>query len=355
MTQVLRLETYLDSVTSGRPELNPVKDVVLAMAEAGRKIAKLLARGGLEDGLGRIVGDSRDGDGQKALDVITHDMIRDALATCSVAALASEESEFPEWLDRTGSLAVAIDPLDGSSNIDTLAPIGTIFSIQQMTPRVDDPPVAPFLQPGREQLGAGFVIYGPQTALVLTLGEGTWIFSLDPDSQEYLSHRGNMIVPSTTREYAINGSNMRHWEAEIRGYIGELIMGSDGPRGENFNTRWLASMVAEAYRILLRGGVYLYPGDNRAGYAAGRLRLIYEANPIAFLMEQAGAAATNGKTAILDLVPSGIHQRCPLVFGSVNEVQRIADLYSGSTIPKSPLFGSRSLFRKNARNVGSVL
>ena len=355
VTENLGLEVWLETAVSGRPDLRPVSMAILALAEAGRKISKILARGLLEGALSEIIGDSRDGDGQKALDAMTHDIIRTALAATPVAALASEEADEPELLDPRGAIAVAIDPLDGSSNIETLAPVGTIFSILPMVPsRAGVAPVAPFLQTGRKQLAAGFIIYGPQTALVLTLGDGTRIFALDPKSGEYISTRGNLTVPATTREYAINSSNMRHWDPEIRTYVVDLMMGSDGPRGEDFNTRWVASMVADAYRILIRGGIYLYPGDMRRGYAKGRLRLIYEANPVAMLMEQAGGAATDGKTPILDLVPGDIHQRCPLVFGSSTEVRRVGANFESGTPLKSPLFGSRSLFRKTARGVESL-
>lgn len=354
MTEPLRFEKYLDMTASRRPDLQPVCQTVLALAESGQRIAKILARGPLAGALSAIVGNSLDGDGQKAFDALTHTMIRDTLAPCPVAAFASEEADEAEFLNPNGSLAVAVDPLDGSSNIDTLAPIGTIFSILPM-PAVAETPAAPFLQSGRNQLAAGFLIYGPQTALVLTLGEGTRIFTLDPETGTFISIGGNIKVAAKTREYAINGSNLRHWEPQIRNYIIELMLGRSGPRNEDFNTRWLASMVGDAYRILLRGGVYLYPGDHRQGYRHGRLRLVYEANPVAMLMEQAGAAATDGKTPILDLVPTDIHQRCPLIFGSTDEVRRIADAYSASAVTTSPLFKSRSLFRNSPNMLESLI
>jgi fructose-1,6-bisphosphatase I len=339
MHEMLRLESYLDLCAGRRPALLPVCEAVLNIANAGRQIAKILARGPLAGSLSNVVGESRDGDGQKTLDVIAHDTIRLALQNSRVKYFASEEADEPEILNPDGVLAVAVDPLDGSSNIDTLAPIGTIFSI---LPAHHD---APFLQAGRQQLAAGYVIYGPQTALALTLGEGTRIFTRDPESGAFIAASGNISVPPETREYAINGSNQRHWEAEIKSYVAGLMMGADGPRGIDFNTRWLASMVGDAHRILIRGGVYLYPGDQRPGYGEGRLRLVYEANPVAMLMEQAGAAATDGRTAILDLVPREIHQRCPLVFGAAAEVGRVADAYAAPQAQESPLFKNRSLFR----------
>lgn len=344
MTDLTTLEIYLDQGAAQNKSLLPVCRTVLALARAGREIAGILAHGPLAGKLGAKVGESRDGDGQKALDVMAHEILRDALRTGDVRDFASEEAEDAEELSPQGTLAVAADPLDGSSNIDTLAPIGTIFSILPAQGR------APFLQPGRHQLAAGFLIYGPQTALVLTLGFGTRIFTLHPQRGEFISAAGDVTVPAQTREYAINGSNQRHWEPVIATYIDELMQGSAGPRGIDFNTRWLASMVADAYRILIRGGVYLYPGDQRRGYGQGRLRLVYEANPIALLMEQAGGAASDGKAPILDLVPDNLHQRCPLIFGAAEEVSRIAAAYNGPRPQASPLFNRRSLFR-NAEQV----
>jgi fructose-1,6-bisphosphatase I len=350
MSEATRLETYLEFIVGTKPALAPVRDTVLAIAEAGRLIRRILARGPLAGELSALVGDSGDGDGQKALDVITNDLLRDALATSPVAAFASEESDEVEILDLHAKLAVALDPLDGSSNIDTLAPVGTIFSILPAA----GVPADSFLQSGRHQLAAGFLIYGPQTALAITLGEGTRIFTLDPESGAYLATRGDIKIPQATREYAINSSNQRHWEPQIRGYVNELVMGRGGPRAEDFNTRWLASVVADAYRILIRGGVYLYPGDYRRGYQAGRLRLVYEANPIAMLMENAEGAATDGRLPIMDIVPTSLHQRCPLVFGSCDEVRRVAAAYDAEVATESPLFKSRSLFRKSITSGGTL-
>ncbi|MDD2877163.1 MAG: class 1 fructose-bisphosphatase [Acidiphilium sp.] len=354
MADQLRLDSYLDFAAGRSTQMVAVCQTVHAIAAAGRQISRILARGPLAGNLGTIVGDSIDGDGQKALDAMTHTILREALARAPVSVFASEEADKPEVLDEFAPLAVAVDPLDGSSNIDTLAPIGTIFSVMPGGTCINDDPAAPFLQPGRNQMAAGFLIYGPRTALVLTLGAGTRIFTLDPDSGAFIATHGEVVVPHTTREYAINGSNLRHWDPEIHDYILELKKGRNGPRGEDFNTRWLASMVGDAFRILSRGGIYLYPADQRRGYREGRLRLIYEANPIAMIMEQAGAAATDGQTPILDLVPTAIHQRCPLVFGSADEVGRVADAYRGGGASSSPLFKTRSLFRKNTSTIGSL-
>ena len=341
-----RLDFYLETIIARSPHLRDAGAAVQAIAEAGKRIAKLLACGPLAGNLAAIVGDSIDGDGQKALDVLTHDIVLDALRAAPVAVFASEEADQPEILNPAAHLAVAVDPLDGSSNVDTLAPVGTIFSILPITDFDAAAPELVFYQPGRNQLAAGFLIYGPHTALVLTIGAGTTIFTLDPASGQFLATINDVTVSPKTREYAINGSNMRHWDPEIRSYIVDLKKGHSGPRGVDFNMRWLASMVAEAYRILQRGGIYLYPVDQRPNYRAGRLRLIYEANPIAMIMEQAGAAATDGHSAILDLCPKTLHQRCALVFGSADEVARVREAYAGGDPTPSPLFKSRSLFRQ---------
>jgi fructose-1,6-bisphosphatase I len=243
-------------------------------------------------------------------------------------------------------IIVALDPLDGSSNIETNVSVGTIFSLLVTPSGSAGAEPAAFLRPGREQIAAGYVLYGPQTALVLTLGAGTDIFTLDQVTGAYLRSQAQARVPPQAREFAINASNYRHWDVPVRTWFHDCLAGADGLRGENFNMRWIASMVAEAHRILVRGGVYLYPGDARQGYRSGRLRLLYEANPIAFLMEQAGGAASNGREPILDRVPRMLHERVPLIFGARAEVERI-ERYHGARhadAERSPLFGRRGLF-----------
>jgi fructose-1,6-bisphosphatase I len=250
-------------------------------------------------------------------------------------------------LNATGSLLVAIDPLDGSSNIDTNASVGTIFSILPAPGDGSDALATAFLQPGERQLAAGYVIYGPQTALALTLGAGTQLFTFNRREREFRLTVEQLRVPPKTREFAINASNHRHWDEPIRIYIDDCLKGCDGPRGEDFNMRWIASMVAEAHRVLARGGIYMYPGDLRDGYEHGRLRLLYEASPIAWLMEQAGGAASSGTERILEIRPQALHQRVPLIFGSREEVERL-DRYHRDPYPlgeRSPLFGRRGLFR----------
>jgi fructose-1,6-bisphosphatase I len=263
-----------------------------------------------------------------------------------VTILASEEIEEPIALDRGADLAVALDPLDGSSNIDANVAVGTIFSVLPASSNGSDA-TACFLQPGHRQRAAGYVIYGPQCAMVLTVGKGTLVFTLDDKADTLRLTGPNVQIPVTTREYAINASNQRHWSPVVRAYIADCLAGREGPRGEDFNMRWIASLVAECHRILSRGGVFLYPGDARRGYEHGRLRLVYEANPIAWLVEQAGGKATNGADRILDIVPGALHQRTPLVFGSSEEVERVARYKREPQLigQRSPLFGERGLFR----------
>jgi fructose-1,6-bisphosphatase I len=236
---------------------------------------------------------------------------------------------------------VNVDPLDGSSNIDTNVSIGTIFSI------LPNEGEQPLLQPGIKQLAAGYIIYGPQTAMVLTVGDGTHIFFVDPDTKTFLLVRRNVAVPPDTKEYGVNSSNFRHWDAGMKNYKNDVIAGKDGPRKKDFNMRWIGSLVADAFRILTRGGVYIYPGDMRENYKDGRLRLLYEANPIGMIMEQAGATCSTGSERILEIVPVKLHQRVPLIFGSRNEVAEIEHQIQAplGTGERSPLFGQRGLLR----------
>lgn len=345
--QLLDLEIHLEQAGAASPAMLAAGQAILAIAAAGRGIAELLAAGPLAENLAACRGQSAQGEAQAELDLAADGLLLEALQRAPVALLASEEREEPVLLDRAGAVAVAVDPLDGSSNIDTNAAVGTIFSLLPMPATWDGNLLAPYLCPGAEQIAAGFLIYGPQTALLLTLGAGTRLFTLDRASGRFVCVREPLRIPMETREFAINGSNWRHWEDAIRIYIGDCLRGAEGPRGIDFNTRWLASLVGEAYRILIRGGIYLYPADSRRGYQHGRLRLIYEANPVAFLIEQAGGAATNGREPILALRPSRLHQRVPFVFGAVEEVRQVASCHEhGADAASSPLFGHRSLFRE---------
>lgn len=349
MAHGIKLEDHLERHLKGSDAVRAAAaQAILAIARAGCSIADLVGAGPLAGPLAAVRGESNFGDTQKELDLKADALMIEALRSAPVAVVGSEEMDEPLVLSPGAPLAVAIDPLDGSSNIDTNAPIGTIFSVLPMPQDAGDASsFSAFLQRGRHQLAAGFLIYGAQTALVLTVGEGTQIFTLDRSRGNFLLTTHEVRVPEETREYAINGSNRRHWDEAIQLYVRDCEQGRDGPRGIDFNTRWIASMVAEAFRILMRGGVYLYPRDARQGYGQGRLRLIYEANPIAFLMEQAGGAATNGAKPILEILPTSLHQRVPLVFGSREEVRRIVRYHTdpSSLAERSPLFGKRSLFR----------
>ncbi|PHS37074.1 MAG: class 1 fructose-bisphosphatase [Robiginitomaculum sp.] len=302
-----------------------VSETVQALAEACKQISHICARGPLEHGLGAETGAANtDGDAQKALDVRSDEIITAALETAPVAYYASEEQDDIVTLDASKPLAVASDPLDGSSNIDTNVSIGTIFSIFE----AKDDARSSFLRLGSEQICGGFFVYGPQTSLVITTGAGTQTYVLDPDSGVFSLAIADMkIVPAST-EYAINASNHHHWDKPIRAYIEDCLLGASGPLGEKYNMRWVGSLVADANRILSRGGIFMYPGDSRDGYAHGRLRLLYEAAPVAFVIEQAGGKATDGTGRILDISLDTLHQRVPLVFGSKTPVQMVGDYHN---------------------------
>lgn len=338
----MRLETWAGS----DPLRLDVASTVDVLARACAEIAALIAAGPLAGAMGASLGaDNGGGDVQKELDVRCDTIIREACKAAPVAALASEEADRAIPLDPAGTLLVAVDPLDGSSNIDTDVSVGTIFSIRPRPGEGDATADAAFLRPGREQVAAGYVVYGPHVALMLTLGEGVDLYVLDPESRRFKLVRSGVMVPEEAREFAINMSNYRHWDDRVRAYVDDLIAGRDGPRSSDYNMRWIASMVAEAHRIFMRGGIYLYPGDNRTGYAAGRLRLVYEAAPIGMLMEQSGGRASDGETSVLDLVPETLHQRVPLIFGSRPKVERVERyLTSGwGHSERSPLFSNRGL------------
>ncbi len=270
---------------------------------------------------GGLAGPSTDGESQQALDRHANKVFVDGLRDSAVAAVALEDVPDIVVLNPDGAIAVAIDPLDGSNNVDINAPLGTVFSLLPAMPAAS--PEESFLVPGAHQLAAGFILYGPHSALALTLGDGVNIFTLDPRTRDFVLTRDAIRIRSGQREYAINASNSRHWPLAIRAYIEECVAGNDGPRGVDYNMRWLGAVVSEAYRILTRGGIYLYPGDSRPDYRRGRLRLLYEANPIALLIEQAGGMATDGFGRILDLVPADIHEHVPLIFGSPDKVERV--------------------------------
>ncbi|GJE70231.1 class 1 fructose-bisphosphatase [Methylorubrum podarium] len=342
------LDDHLDAEVARDASLADTAATIRALAAAAIDVSETVGRGSLAGDLAAQGEHNSDGDVQKALDVIAHKRFMQALEEAPVAQVASEEAEDVVTLKPDAPLAVAIDPLDGSSNIGVGMVVGTIFGIRPVTrDQGSDDPNASFLTPGTTQTAAGFVVYGPATTFVVTLGNGTRIFTLDRAAGVFrLTHDAMKIVPSAN-EYAINASNVRHWDGPVKSFIEDCLRGTEGPRDRDFNMRWTAALVADAQRVLIRGGVFLYPGDNRKGYAQGRLRLLYETAPIAFLIEQAGGAATDGQNRILERVAAKIHERSPLVFGSTEEVECVAKYYDGRqpSAGRSPLFGQRGLMR----------
>lgn len=343
MPEPMTLAAYLSRFCEGlAPHREEVAKTILALGAAGAEISRLVARGELAGAMAAAAGRNSDGDAQKALDLRTQELVEAALRGAGVAAIASEELDDWVALDPSSPIAVAFDPLDGSSNIDTNMSIGTIFSLVPALGREN-----PFEQKGSNQLAAGFIVYGPQSMLALTLGAGVDVFTLDPADRQFRLTREKVRIADRTSEFAINASNYRHWEAPVRIFIDDLRDGAEGPQAKDFNMRWIGSLVAEAFRILTRGGVFLYPGDRRKGYAEGRLRLLYEGHPIAFLIEQAGGRASNGHGRILDLAALSLHQRTPLFFGASRKIALIERLHNGPAgrAENSPLFGRRGLFR----------
>jgi fructose-1,6-bisphosphatase I len=314
---------------------------ISALCRVGRDLAHRIARGPLGGSLGHEVGSNADGDGQKALDILADDAFEAALAGTGVRWYASEEQDDVVGVDKDGQFALAIDPLDGSSNIDVNVSIGTIFSIFP----AHDEAKASFLRAASEQIAAGYIIYGPQTALIITFGDGVQCYVLDPGTNMFVLTDKALTIPETSSEFAINASNYRHWPKPVRAYIDDCLAGSDGPREKNFNMRWVASLVAETHRILSRGGIFLYPRDNRKGYERGRLRMVYECAPIAMVIEQAGGAATDACDRILGQTAPELHARTPFVFGTSEMVERVCAYHDLPDEEVSALFGTRGLFR----------
>jgi fructose-1,6-bisphosphatase I len=298
-------------------------DLVKVVAGSCAEISRLVRRGGAV--LGALESQNVQGETQKKLDVLSNDiLIRDGEACGLLAGMASEEVDtiHPVGDGASGDYLLLFDPLDGSSNIDVNVSIGTIFSILP-APKGRAVTEADFLRPGREQAAAGYAVYGPQTTLVLTLGRGVAAFTLDPETDEWVLAGEGLSIPAETKEFSINMSNMRHWAEPVRRYIDECLAGDTGSRGKNFNMRWVASMVADVHRIVSRGGVFMYPWDAREPGKPGKLRLMYEANPMAMVVEQAGGSASDCNTRILDIQPTALHQRVSVVLGSRAEVERV--------------------------------
>lgn len=339
------LKEFLKAWAHGLPARSAVAATTEALAACSADLSSRVAKGALLGQLGRAVARKGEFDEQKEIDVLANDSIAAALREVPVAAFASEEMAEPLLFDPSAPLIVAADPLDGSSNVDANVSFGMIFSILPRHPAATGE--AAFLRPGSQQLAAGLVVYGPCTVLALTLGSGTHIFTLDRDRRTYLLTQKNVVVPPSTSEYSINASNARFWDEPVRIFVHECENGSAGPRAKDYNMRWTGSPVADIFRILTRGGIYLYPGDQRQDFHAGRIRLIYEASPIAWLVEQAGGRATTGVDRLLDAVPASLHQKTPLICGSREEVDHLARLYNGGYMKgeHNPLFGRRGLFR----------
>lgn len=338
-------------------ELNAL---ILDVSIACKAIARSVAFGALGDPSTRHIaaasGDTNvQGEVQKPLDLVSNELfIRTAEWSGHVAGMASEEMDQPYQIPgeyQRGKYLLVFDPLDGSSNIDVNVSVGSIFSIlrapQDVIDSGRDVTEADFLQPGAQQIAAGYALYGPTTMLVLTVGNGVVGFTLDPNLGEFKLTHPEIRVPADTQEFAINTSNSRFWEPPIKRYVDECLAGRPGPRGKDFNMRWIASMVAEAHRILMRGGVFMYPRDTKDPAKPGRLRLLYEANPIGFVMEQAGGRCSTGRQPVLGVKPSALHQRIGLVFGARNEVERIERYHRepATREASNPLFAERSLFR----------
>ena len=302
--------------------------LIEVVARACKRISISVNKGALGDVMGSAESENVQGEIQKKLDIIANEVLIEANEWGGhLAAMASEEMEgiyvvpnrFPQ-----GEYLLLFDPLDGSSNIDVNVSIGTIFSVLKKTGSHEGVGERDFLQPGSQQAAAGYCIYGPQTTLVLTVGDGVAMFTLDREQGSWMLTQEGMRIPEDTKEFAINMSNLRHWAPPVRHYIDECLAGKSGARGKDFNMRWIASMVADVHRILTRGGVFMYPWDQREPEKAGKLRLMYEANPMSFIVEQAGGAATNGAQRILDLQPGKLHERVAVFLGSKNEVERVS-------------------------------
>ncbi|WP_027994891.1 class 1 fructose-bisphosphatase [Simplicispira psychrophila] len=327
LTRYLVEQQRVDGLIPGQLRL-----LLEVVARACKSISHAVNKGALGGVLGSADSENVQGEIQKKLDIIANEVLIEANEWGGhLAAMASEEMDgiyvvpnrYPQ-----GEYLLLFDPLDGSSNIDVNVSIGTIFSVLKKPEGDRGVEAGDFLQAGHQQVAAGYCVYGPQTTLVLTVGDGVAMFTLDREQGSFILTQENVRIPEDTKEFAINMSNMRHWDAPIKRYVDECLQGVEGPRGKNFNMRWVASMVADVHRILTRGGIFMYPWDKREPNKPGKLRLMYEANPMGWLVEQAGGAATNGKQRILDIQPGQLHERVSVILGSKNEVERVTSYHS---------------------------
>ncbi|MDO9193094.1 MAG: class 1 fructose-bisphosphatase [Undibacterium sp.] len=301
--------------------------LIEVVARACKTISHAVGKGALGEVLGSAESENVQGEVQKKLDILSNEILLEANEWGGhLAAMASEEMETIHPIPNRypmGEYLLLFDPLDGSSNIDVNVSIGTIFSVLKARDGMDAPTEQDFMQPGSKQVAAGYAVYGPQTMLVLTTGHGVNCFTLDREMGSWVLTQRNMQIPEDTQEFAINASNARHWHPPVTRYVNEMQEGATGPLGKDFNMRWIASMVADVHRILNRGGIFMYPADARDPGKPGKLRLMYEANPMSMIVEQAGGAATDGKQRMLDVQPTTLHQRVPVFLGSKNEVERV--------------------------------
>jgi len=314
-----------------------LKFLIEIVSRACQAISIAIGKGGLGGVLGEAGSDNVQGEAQKKLDVLSNDILLDANEWGGhLAAMASEEMDLPHLVPNRypqGEYLLTFDPLDGSSNIDVNVSIGTIFSVLKCPEGADlstpEAAEAAFLQAGTAQVAAGYAVYGPTTLLVLTVGDGVVVFTLDREQGQFILSQENVQIPADTKEFAINMANQRFWEAPVLRYVTEMQAGKEGPLGKDYNMRWVASMVADVHRIITRGGIFMYPLDSKLRGQGGKLRLMYEANPMAFLIEQAGGAATTGRQRTMDIQPEKLHQRVPVILGSKNEVERVTGYHAG--------------------------
>ena len=313
---------------------NDLRLLLEVVSRACKLISRSIAKGALGEVLGSADSENVQGEAQKKLDVLSNEILLEANEWGGhLAGMASEEMEtiyeipnrFPQ-----GEYLLVFDPLDGSSNIDINSPVGTIFSVLKKVDHDHSVDEDDFLQPGRDQVAAGYAIYGSQTLMVLTTGQGTHCFTLDPELGSWILTHENMQIPKAAAEFAINTSNERFWYPPVQRYVKELQAGDTGPLGKHYNMRWVAAMAADIHRILTRGGIFMYPGDQRTGKNSGHIRLLYEASPMAMIVEQAGGLATNGVDNILDMQPESLHQRVPVFLGSAEEVERITNYHKNT-------------------------
>jgi len=333
MTAISLSRFLLDEQWQKQAIPSDLRLLVEVVARAIKAISINVGKGALAGVLGEAGTGNVQGEAQKKLDVIANEILLEANEWGGhLAAMASEEMEHPQGIPHRfpkGEYLLLFDPLDGSSNIDVNVSVGTIFSVLRCPEGVDPTSEQAFLQPGTQQVCAGFAVFGPSTVLVLTMGHGVHSITLDRELGSFILTREDIRIPEDTREFAVNMSNQRFWEPPVQRYVGELLAGKGGPRGKDFNMRWVASMVADVYRILARGGIFMYPRDGRDPGKAGRLRLMYEANPMAMIVEQAGGAATTGRERLLDIAPTALHQRVAVFLGSRNEVEVVTRYHAG--------------------------